>query len=115
MNVIKFDSYIPPESPTAFNVELKSIEGDDSVISETGLKLLNVVRDGIHKIDITYSNIPTSTLNAITVKILQETIAVTFFYGANQTATMRATSRTTSLVSMIDGGYWNLSVTLEEL
>lgn len=115
MNVIVFDSYIPPEAPTDFKVNLVAIESDDSVRSETGVKLLNVVRDGIHKIEIVYSSIHTSTLTGIAEKILQETIDVTFFLGVYKTATMRATNRDTTLVSLIDGGLWNLSLTLEEL
>lgn len=114
MNLIKFDGWTPPVSPTNYSVNLSTVKGDDSFTTETGVRIENVIRDGIFKIAVSYNKISSEHMQLITAQILKREIQIDFFYGEIKTAKMMTASRDIKLVTLADGGYWDVSFSLEE-
>jgi len=114
MNLLKYDDLLLDEEPSGFDLTATNVEGSDTGVSETGVSLIHVVRSKKIKIDVAYTNLTSENLSLLIEKLEQDTIEITYFYGTEKSATMHANSVTMNLVANIDGGYWNVSFTLEE-
>lgn len=113
--LIKYNNLILDAEPTTYSVNYSDVDGGDTTESETGVSLIHVVRLKKVKINVAYRNLSTYNLSAIMNELSGQSLDVTYFDGATKTAEMRCKSPAINMISHIDGGYWTLSFTLEEL
>ena len=112
MDIIKLNGYVPP-SPTTYDVEYASVNGEESQV-EDGTTYIEQVRADVPTIKVGWTNLTQEEAIAITSAVSNATTDVQFFYGEMKAATMRASARSLKL-KFVDGAgntYWDLSFTL---
>ena len=113
MNLIKLNNYTP-SAPTQYDIEYSDVNGEKSQL-EDGTTYIEQVRNSVPTIKVGWTNLTQDEVTAITGELVNATVTVTYFYGAEKTAEMTVSARALKLKSIDGAGntYWNLSFTLE--
>lgn len=115
MNLVKFDSYIPP-APSKYGVELSDMDSENSNRSEIGYMNRDRVRAGIYKLKLGWTNLSMEEVNALLAAVAPESVLTVFYFGGNITTDMYAGNRTIDLKTMPDGNsYWDVSFNMTEM
>lgn len=112
--LIKYNEYSPSIEPTSYSLNYEDVDGGDTTESETGVSLVHVVRLKKVKIAVSYKNLRTSELTAITGQLSEQSVDITYFDGGEKTAEMRCSSMSMNMISNVNGGYWELAFELKE-
>ena len=113
MDLIKLNNYAPP-APTTYNIEYADVNGEKSQV-EDGTTYIEQVRADVPTIKVAWTNLEESVAQAITEKVSDATVNVTYFYGTAKTCEMTVSARSLKLKHIDTAGnrYWDVSFTLE--
>lgn len=114
MKLLKLDGYACP-SPTSYEVSLQAIDADSTGRNEKGVMSREMVRAGVYKIQVAWTNLSSAQVASILSKAEKESVSTTFEFGGTKTAKMYAGDRELQLKS-IDGAscFWDLNFSLVE-
>lgn len=104
-------------SPASMGIPKYDIDSANAGRDETGVMHRDRVRSGIYKLELEWTGLSSSELQAIDSAISKDSLKVTFPTPKGMlTKTMYAGDRNISMVMMRDDGeaYWDMSVNLIE-
>ena len=113
MDLLILNGYTTP-NPATYDVELSDVNGEKSQV-EDGSTYIEQVRADVPTIKVSWTNLEESVAQAITDKVSDATVNVTYFYGSAKTCEMTVSARSLKLKHIDTAGnrYWDVSFTLE--
>lgn len=113
-NIISIDGVELP-APMTYSVDYNDLDSDDSGRSEDGTLHRVRVRAGVAKIKASWKQISQEKADLILGAIAPDSFSVTYYFGAQKTATMYAGAQSCDLVRVNNGeAKWNVSFDLIE-